>query len=199
MALPTSGPISMGDINVELGNPREDPNTYLAGGVSPFVGSLFGQASSSVNKIAPHAISEFYGYVDLRYRFENYVVFNTATQLAYNISNNDGDGQADKITFQMKTYGDGNAGYSYWQNFVQGSTGSQLVFTNEGGAAINAMKIYQSANSSGPWTLRSSGPSFGVIASVQNANGLYFLLEIEKEDGSENTLYTVDVSLYGIK
>jgi hypothetical protein len=62
MPLPSSGPISMGDINVELGRSRTTANTALAGGSTPSAGSLFGLAGSSVNKTAPHRISEFYGY-----------------------------------------------------------------------------------------------------------------------------------------
>jgi len=62
MALPSSGQISMGDINVELGRTRTTANTSLAGGSTPVGTSLFGLATSSVNKTAPHAISEFHGY-----------------------------------------------------------------------------------------------------------------------------------------
>jgi hypothetical protein len=63
MALPSSpNQISMGDINVELGRTRTTANTSLAGGNTPTSTSLFGLATSSVNKVAPHAISEFHGY-----------------------------------------------------------------------------------------------------------------------------------------
>ena len=62
MPLPSSGQISMGDINVELGRSRTTANTALAGGSTPTAGSLFGLANSTVNKTAPHRISEFYGY-----------------------------------------------------------------------------------------------------------------------------------------
>lgn len=69
MALPSSGQISMGDINVELGRSRTTVNTSLAGGTTPTVGSLFGLASSAVNKTAPHRISEFYGYSNIIYYY----------------------------------------------------------------------------------------------------------------------------------
>lgn len=62
MTLPSSGRLSMGDINVELGRSRTTANTSLAGGSNPTSNSLFGLANSTVNKNAPHAISEFYGY-----------------------------------------------------------------------------------------------------------------------------------------
>ena len=62
MALSSSGQISIGDINVELGRTRTTSNTKLAGGSTPISTSLFGLATSSVNKVAPHAISEFRGY-----------------------------------------------------------------------------------------------------------------------------------------
>ena len=67
MPLPSSGRISMGDINVELGRGRTTANTSLAGGTTPTAGSLFGLASSAVNKTAPHRISEFYGYTNFTY------------------------------------------------------------------------------------------------------------------------------------
>lgn len=62
MGLPYSGPISMGSINTELQRAANTPNTSLAGGVTPTSNSQFGLASSVVNKVAPHRISEFYGY-----------------------------------------------------------------------------------------------------------------------------------------
>ena len=67
MALPNSGQISMGDINVELGRSRTTANTSLAGGSTPTAGSLFSLANNTVNKTAPHAISEFYGYSTITY------------------------------------------------------------------------------------------------------------------------------------
>ena len=67
MPLPSSGQISMGDINVELGRSRTTANTSLAGGSTPTAGSLFGLATSAVNKVAPHKISEFYGYSNITY------------------------------------------------------------------------------------------------------------------------------------
>ena len=62
MALSSSGQISIGDINVELSRTRTTSNTKLAGGSTPISTSLFGLATSSVNKTAPHKISEFRGY-----------------------------------------------------------------------------------------------------------------------------------------
>lgn len=67
MALPSSGQISMGDINVELDRTRTTANTSLAGGSTPTSSSLFGIATSSVNKVAPHKISEFHGYTHVNY------------------------------------------------------------------------------------------------------------------------------------
>lgn len=69
MPLPPSGPISMGDINVELGRARTTANTALAGGSTPTAGSLFGLANNTINKTPPHAISEFYGYSNITYTY----------------------------------------------------------------------------------------------------------------------------------
>jgi hypothetical protein len=54
MALPSSGPISIGDINVEKGVSRTTANTSLQQLTSDFAGS-------GVDQNQPYAISEFYG------------------------------------------------------------------------------------------------------------------------------------------
>lgn len=69
--IPTSGQFSMGDINVELGLTRTTANTSLAGGVTPVSTSQFGRANSSRNKVAPHAMSEFRGYVNKSVTFSS--------------------------------------------------------------------------------------------------------------------------------
>ena len=85
MALPSSGQISMGDINVELGRTRTTANTSLAGGSTPAAGSLF--ALANVNKVAPHAISEFYGYSNVNYNVTVYGRASTATiNIQYSIN-----------------------------------------------------------------------------------------------------------------
>ena len=63
MALPASGEISMNDINTELGDANpSSAEIELSGASTPTSSSLFGAATSSVNKIAPHRMSEFHGY-----------------------------------------------------------------------------------------------------------------------------------------
>lgn len=70
--IPTSGQFSMGDINVELGLTRTTANTSLAGGVTPVSTSQFGRANSSRNKVAPHAMSEFRGYLNKAVTFSSF-------------------------------------------------------------------------------------------------------------------------------
>ena len=59
MALPSSGQISFSDIRTEL---SLSGTVFMAGSSFPVSSSLFGTASSAVNKTAPHKISEFHGY-----------------------------------------------------------------------------------------------------------------------------------------
>ena len=63
MPLPSSGEISISDINTELGRTSNTANSNLAGGTTPQSGSLFklGEAGG-INQTAPHAMSEWYGY-----------------------------------------------------------------------------------------------------------------------------------------
>ena len=94
MALPSSGQISMGDINVELGRSRTTANTSLAG-------SLFSLANNTVNKTAPHAISEFYGYSNITYTLFAEFVYSgdpcSPSSLTYNIyKGSDGKYYADQ-------------------------------------------------------------------------------------------------------
>ena len=79
MALPYSGQISMGDINVELGRTRTTANSSLAGGSTPISTSLFGLATGSINKTQPHSISEFWGYTQPPAVKTLYWTFNTFT------------------------------------------------------------------------------------------------------------------------
>ena len=63
MALPASGEISMVDINTELGDANAaSTEIELAGSSATTSTSLFGSATSAVNKIPPHRMSEFHGY-----------------------------------------------------------------------------------------------------------------------------------------
>jgi hypothetical protein len=63
MPLPSSGQISVSDINTELGRTSNTANSNFAGGSTPQSGSLFklGEAGG-VNQTAPHAMSEWYNF-----------------------------------------------------------------------------------------------------------------------------------------
>ena len=63
MPLPSSGQISVSDINTELGRASNTANSNFAGGTTPQSGSLFklGEAGG-VNQTAPHKMSEWYGF-----------------------------------------------------------------------------------------------------------------------------------------
>lgn len=63
MPLPSSGQISVSDINTELGRASNTANSNFAGGTTPQTGSLFklGEAGG-VNQTAPHKISEWQPY-----------------------------------------------------------------------------------------------------------------------------------------
>tara|TARA_R110000803_G_scaffold198469_1_gene262214 strand:+ start:351 stop:599 length:249 start_codon:yes stop_codon:yes gene_type:complete len=60
MALPSSGPISFSAIKTELS--ITTGNNSLAGASTPTSTSLFGVANTSISKIAPHSLGEFWGY-----------------------------------------------------------------------------------------------------------------------------------------
>lgn len=64
MPIPPSGPISMSMFNVELGRAYNEPNSLLAGGLTPVPPSLFYSASlrGTIDTTAPHSMSEWYGY-----------------------------------------------------------------------------------------------------------------------------------------
>jgi hypothetical protein len=63
MPLPSSGEISVSDINTELGRTSNTANSNFAGGTTPQSGSLFklGEAGG-VNQTAPHKMSEWYNW-----------------------------------------------------------------------------------------------------------------------------------------
>ena len=63
MPLPSSGQISVSDINTELGRTSNTANSNFAGWTTPQSGSLFklGEAGS-INQTAPHKMSEWYSY-----------------------------------------------------------------------------------------------------------------------------------------
>lgn len=63
MPLPSSGTISISDINTELGRTSNTANSNFAGGTTPQTGSLFKLGETGcINQTASHKMSEWYGY-----------------------------------------------------------------------------------------------------------------------------------------
>ena len=60
MALPSSGPISLGDIRTELGSLLN--NFSLEGAENGDYGAINQNSADKPNGIAPYAVSEWYGY-----------------------------------------------------------------------------------------------------------------------------------------
>ena len=111
------------------------------------------------------------------------------------------------ITFQDQTYGGGNDASSVWKLLNTSQFGGEqnvdvyIFFKRTGGATLNALNIYSSNNSTGPWTLRDTEPASGIAGDLidnyipSSSSDLYFRLEIDKQDQDEDTLYTVDLAV----
>ena len=119
-------------------------NTKLAGGNTPISTSLFGLATSSVNKTAPHKISEFYGYDD----WNGKIQFINASDIYGNpvgavvahstvCSNYDYDSFNNELVYDL-TESDST-------KLINGTTGSELDFNSwnvSGSADTFAILIY---------------------------------------------------------
>lgn len=65
MAIPLTGPISIGDFNTILGRASDTPDSRLAGGSTPTTGSLVwlaGQSGGGLSQTAPFGFSNWQGY-----------------------------------------------------------------------------------------------------------------------------------------
>lgn len=179
--LTTEDGLSMGFIRNYLGQP--------GGSVS------LRSMSAAVGNSTPDAISEFVGSQISRFTHIS-GAFNIGTQTGdlYPIT---GDYENWK-TFDDQTLGDGNTGDAIfsWDNVANfGATTMQVFFRQTGGATIDAVKIFQSTTSSGPWTERATAAPPNVNALLAPSNGLYLMFRIQKEDGNDNTLYTVNLKI----
>tara|TARA_E500000318_G_scaffold99682_1_gene101873 strand:+ start:77 stop:718 length:642 start_codon:yes stop_codon:yes gene_type:complete len=205
MPLPTSGEIKVSQINTELSRASNTANSNFAGGTTPQTGSLFklGEAGG-VNQTAPHAMSEFYGYGLSPFFSHISGAINIGSQDGYEDLACDTGGvfNDQPITFQDKTYGDGNEADSIWQidvpsNYMSspgyGSISATLI-----SGLIDDFRLYYSANSTGPWTLASSGFSTYRNFSYNTGNSSsinYVRIQIGKDGGDEDTLYTANIEL----
>jgi len=205
MPLPTSGEIKVSQINTELSRASNTANSNFAGGTTPQTGSLFklGEAGG-VNQTAPHAMSEFYGYGLSPFFSHISGAINIGSQDGYvdQACSTSGVVNDQSITFQDKTYGDGNDSDSRWQidvpsNYIA-TAGYGYIEARLISGLIDDFRLYYSANSTGPWTLALSGSStfryFGY--NTGNSSSInYVRIEISKDGGNENTLYTADIEL----
>jgi len=136
---------------------------------------------------------------------------------AYNISDNQGNYHDDcggilvddVITFTDATYGDGNSASSIWkvdlpldemQLGLNTFSYIQVDHADSGDPGIDSVKLFSADSVSGPWTLKDTGTysvnNYRVFFSINNvAPPKYIKIEIEKQDGSENTLYPMNLSL----
>ena len=136
---------------------------------------------------------------------------------AYNISDNQGNYHDDcggilvddKITVTDATYGDGNSASSIWkvdlpldemELGVNSFSYIEVNHTDSGDPGINSVKLFSGDSASGPWTLKNTGTysvnNYNVSFSISNVTPpKYIKIEIEKQNGSENTLYPMNLSL----
>ena len=164
MALPSSpNQISMGDINVELGRTRTTANTSLAGGNTPVSTSLFGLATSSVNKTAPHAISEFHGYD----HWNGKIVF-------INVSDGSGGSLVPHSTVCSNyNYTSFNSELVYdltesdANKLINGTTGSELDFNS--------------------WSISGSADTFAILIYNVGGNGMYLMAANINDDNEINS------------
>lgn len=172
--LPSTGSISISQIQAEIDDMTA---SYSLRGISSHIGLS-----------SPDAMSEFRGYI------HDAIV---PASGASNVGGGSGKGERDVgITFSQSTFGGGNEGVSIW-TLENWEDGRGIIFEqnqSNPGTTLNVFKIYQGTGFFGPWTLRASGAaSNGSISdTIYSSNGNYIRFNIEKEDGSENTLYTAN-------
>ena len=105
MPLPSSGQISVSDINTELGRTSNTANSNFAGGTTPQSGSLFklGEAGG-VNQTAPHKMSEWYGYNAVHLVYQSSIkavgggpTYSSSSVWTNTYSSNEGTGCSDAL------------------------------------------------------------------------------------------------------
>ena len=151
MGLQYSGQISMGNINVELGRANNTANTSLAGGVTPVSDSLFGIADSTINKVAPHRISEFYGYSRKYVTFSNYYSIGYSGTVSGTVTLSGGAGNFSSVATQ---YGGGTTSTNITVNGItrnayQSGNGTTYSTTFQLGAGTYSYTLQVSMGGSG--------------------------------------------------
>jgi hypothetical protein len=145
----------MGNINAELGRASNTPNTSLAGGVTPVISSLFGLADTTINKVAPHRISEFYGYT------RKYVSFSSLYSLGYTGS------ASGTVTIT------GAANFSAAAQ--QFSTGTISTAITVGGISRNASRSGAGTNYSTTFQLGTGTYTYSLSVTLSSGSGSGFI------------------------
>lgn len=188
ICIPTTGAVSMGDLNVIFGRDRNLPNTLLSGDSNPSVApSLFGISFLpdnivSAGKLRPNAISEFRGYC--------HVPPIVPAAVTWNFSSNDFGTGTLFINFIDASDQPSNAGTSHNSSTSpQSSTGS---FSALPGYFVNIDLQHSSFI-----------PSLTSLSVIENGSQIYEFIDFSAAGtnfefvAKNNGVYTINAALNG--
>jgi len=194
--------ISLTEISTGTGAASDDPINQLS--------------QSKPDGSTPHAMSEFRGYNDQASAwFTNFEPFNLFNYKVYDVSpngNGSGIGEPNNIGFDVRFNGDGNSGFGFWEMGSEGVYNIEAFVIeatdlNDNIVPIDTIRLYQGTSETAfPYTQRASSGMTGTIngipclaeisAQLNTANGRYIFVQIDKEDGSESTVYKARILLF---